>query len=57
MISLWAASSVVKSLIEGFQAAYRVPRNRGFFANSGVAIALVLAAFVPLWAGGRKWDR
>jgi membrane protein len=50
LISLWAASSVIKSLIEGFQAAYRVPRNRGYFANSGVAIALVLAAFVPLIA-------
>jgi len=50
LISVWAASSVVKSMIDGFQAAYRVPRNRGYFANSGVAIALVLAAFVPLVA-------
>jgi membrane protein len=50
LISLWAASSVVKSLIEGFQAAYRVPRNRGYVENSGVAIALVLAAAVPLLA-------
>jgi len=50
LISLWAASSVVKSLIEGFQAAYRVPRNRRYFENSGVAIALVLAAAVPLLA-------
>jgi membrane protein len=49
-ISLWAASSVVKSLIEGFQAAYRVPRNRSFLANSGVAMALVLAFAVPLLA-------
>src|SRR5215469_18971046 len=49
-ISLWAASSVVKSLIEGFQAAYRVPRDRGFLANSGVAMALVLASAVPLIA-------
>lgn len=47
LISLWAASSVVKSLIEGFQSAYRVPKNRGFLANSGVAIALVLASAVP----------
>ena len=38
LISLWAASSVIKSLIEGFQAAYRVPRNRGFLHQSGVAI-------------------
>jgi membrane protein len=48
LISLWAASSVVKSLIEGFQAAYHVPKNRSFLANSGVAIALVLASAVPL---------
>ncbi|HLI82401.1 MAG TPA: YihY/virulence factor BrkB family protein [Bryobacteraceae bacterium] len=48
LISLWAASSVVKSLIEGFQAAYRVPKNRGFLANSAVAMALVLASAVPL---------
>jgi membrane protein len=48
VISLWAASSVIKSLIDGFQAAYRVPRNRGFFHQSAVAIALVLASAVPL---------
>ena len=50
LISLWAASSVIKSLIEGFQAAYRVPRDRGFWRNTGVAIALVLLAAVPLVA-------
>jgi membrane protein len=50
LISLWAASSVIKSLIEGFHAAYRVPRNRGYFENTGVAIALVLASAVPLLA-------
>ena len=49
-VSLWAASSVIKSLIEGFQAAYRVPRNRNFWANTGVAISLVLLAAVPLLA-------
>ena len=47
-ISLWAASSVIKSLIEGFQAAYRVPRDRSFLAGSAVAIAMVLLAAVPL---------
>lgn len=49
-ISLWAASGVIKSLIDGFQAAYRVPRNRGFFHQSGVAMALVLLGMVPLIA-------
>ena len=47
-VSLWAASSVIKSLIEGFQAAYRVPRNRNFWHNTGVASSLVLLSGVPL---------
>ena len=50
LISLWAASSVIKSLIEGFQAAYRVPRNRSFLHRSGVAMMLVLLAAIPLVA-------
>jgi membrane protein len=48
LISLWAASSVIKSLIEGFQAVYRIPRNRGFFRRSGLAVALVLLSAIPL---------
>jgi membrane protein len=48
LVSLWAASSVIKSLIEGFHAAYRVPRNRGFVRQSGVAMGLVLLCAVPL---------
>ena len=50
VISLWAASGVIKSLIEGFQAAYRVPRNRGFLRQSGVAMSLVLLSALPLVA-------
>lgn len=48
LVSLWAASGVIKSLIEGFHAAYRVPRNRGFIHQSWVAMALVLTAAIPL---------
>lgn len=48
IISLWAGSGVIKSLIEGFQAAYRVPRNRDFFRQSGVAMSLVLLSAIPL---------
>ena len=48
IISLWAASGVIKSLIEGFQAAYRVPRNRDFVRQSGVAMSLVLLSAMPL---------
>ena len=50
LISLWAASSVMKSLMEGFQAVYQVPRDRSFLKNGGVAIALVLAVAIPLLA-------
>ena len=48
LVSVWAASGVIKSLIEGFQAAYRVPRNRGFIHQSLVGMALVVAAAIPL---------
>jgi membrane protein len=48
LVSLWAASSVIKSLIEGFQAAYHVPRNRDFLRGSFVAISLVLLSALPL---------
>jgi len=50
VISLWAASSVIKSLMEGFQAAYRVPRARGFWSRTGLSMALVLMSAVPLAA-------
>jgi membrane protein len=48
LVSLWAASGVIKSLIEGFHAAYRVPRNRGIVRQSAVAMGLVLVAAAPL---------
>jgi membrane protein len=50
LISLWAASGVIKSLIDGFQAIYHVPRNRSFLRHSLVSIALVLLAALPLLA-------
>jgi membrane protein len=46
--SLWAASSVMKSLMEGFHAAYRIPRTRRFLHETGLAIGLVLLALIPL---------
>lgn len=48
LISLWAASGVIKSLNQGFQAAYRVPKSRGFLRETGVAMSLVLMAAIPL---------
>lgn len=50
VVSVFAASGVIKSLIEGFQAAYRVPRNRGILHGSLIAAALVLLAAIPLLA-------
>jgi membrane protein len=50
LVSLGAASSVFKSLMEGFQAAYRIPRSRNFWQNTGVAISLVLLSALPLVA-------
>lgn len=48
VLSLWAASSVIKSLIDGFNAAYRVPRNRSIVAHSAIGMMLALLALVPL---------
>lgn len=49
LVSLWAASGVIKSLIEGFQAVYRVPRNRDFLHSNLTAISLVLLVCTPLF--------
>jgi membrane protein len=49
-LSLWAASSVIKSLIDGFNAAYRVPRNRSIVAHAMVGLMLALLEIVPLLA-------
>jgi membrane protein len=48
LISLWAASGAIKSLIEGFSAAYRIPRDRGFLRLCCVSIGMVLLSAVPL---------
>jgi membrane protein len=48
IVSLWAASGVFKSLIEGFHNAYHVPRDRSFFHGTAVAMSLVLLSAIPL---------
>lgn len=47
LISLWAASGAMTSLMEGFQAAYRLPSGRPFLKQRAVAALLVLIAAVP----------
>lgn len=49
LLSLWAASSVIKSLIQGFNSAYRVPRNRSFWHETGIAVGLVFMGAVPMF--------
>ena len=48
IVSVWAASGVIKSLMDGFQSIYRVPRSRGFLQEQGLSIALVLLSAFPL---------
>ena len=49
-LSLWAASGVVRSLMQGFHVAYRLKTARPILRDAGVSIALVLAAVGPLIA-------
>ncbi len=50
LLSLWAASGAMISLMEGFQAAYRLPTSRPFLRQRSMAIALVFVAAVPALA-------
>jgi len=50
LLATWAASSVVKSLIDGFHVAYRVPKERDFFHQTAIALAIVFAASIPFVA-------
>ncbi len=46
-LSLWAGSGAMMSLMEGFQAAYRIPSGRPFLKQRSMAIFLVLIAALP----------
>lgn len=47
LLSLWAGSGAMISLMEGFQAAYRIPSGRPFVKQRAMAIFLVLIAAFP----------
>jgi membrane protein len=47
LLSIWAASGAMMTLMEGFQAAYRLPSGRPFVKQRAVAILLVFIAAVP----------
>ncbi len=48
LLSIWAASGAMTSLMEGFRAAYRIPQGRSFLKERAVAIMLVFSAAVPV---------
>ena len=50
LLSVWAASGVMLSLMEGFRAAYGVQSGRPFLRQRGVAAALVFCAALPMVA-------
>ncbi|MBV9265102.1 MAG: YihY/virulence factor BrkB family protein [Acidobacteriaceae bacterium] len=47
LLSLWAGSGAMMSLMEGFQAAYRIPTGRSFLKQRAMGILLVLIAAFP----------
>ncbi len=47
VLSVWAASGAIVSLMEGYEAAYRLPSGRPFLKQRGVAILLVFFAALP----------
>ncbi len=47
IVSLWAGSGAMVTLMEGFQAAYRIPTGRPFLKQRAMAIFLVLIAAFP----------
>ena len=47
LLSAWAASGAIVSLMEGFQAAYLLPSPRPFLKQRGVALLLVVIAALP----------
>jgi membrane protein len=48
LLSIWAASGAMLSLMDGFQAVYRIPTGRSFLKQRGVAILLVFASAIPV---------
>jgi membrane protein len=48
IISLWSASSVLASLMEGFDACYRIPVQRTFWQQRRVALMLVVITGIPV---------
>ena len=48
VLSVFAGSNVIKSLIDGFNAAYQVPQNRSVLGHAGMGMLLVFLSAVPV---------
>jgi membrane protein len=48
LISIWAATGFIASLMEGFRAAYHIPVGRSVLRERGIATLLVFAGVAPL---------
>ncbi len=48
VLSVWASSGVMMSLLEGFRAIYSIPSGRSFIKERAVAMWLVLVAAFPI---------
>ena len=48
VLSVWASSGVMMSLMEGFRAVYRIPGSRSFVKERVVAMWLVFVAAIPI---------
>jgi membrane protein len=51
LFSLWGASGVIRSLLQGFRNAYRIAESRSIFHEIAVSISLVILAIIPLVGG------
>jgi membrane protein len=47
LLAVWAASGAMMTMMEGFEAAYRLPSGRPFLKQRGVAILLVFIVALP----------
>jgi membrane protein len=47
LLSVWAGSGVMMSLMEGFRSIYRIPSGRSFLYERGMAMLLVFGAALP----------
>src|ERR1700736_6459804 len=48
LLSVWAASGAMISMMEGFRSIYRIPSGRSFVKERAMAIMLVFATSLPI---------